>query len=673
MSEQAEDTASESAEVERLVGTLVAGRYQVEELIGSGGMGAVFRATHVQLRKVVALKVLHLQMTILDEVVARFEREAIAAARVEHENVAAATDFGKLDDGSFFLVLEYIDGRSLTSLVETGPLAAPRALVITRQIAQALGAAHALGIVHRDLKPDNVMLIDKAGQTDFVKVLDFGIAKVTLEDQQNAPALTQLGTVFGTPQYMSPEQARGEAVDLRADLYAVGIMLYEMLTGSAPFDTEDLVALLTAQMLEAPPALPPQVDPEVSALVFRLLEKDPASRVQSAEELAQWCEHLLLRLDPTMLPSGPLSASPLSPPASAATMPASAATMPASAATMPASAATMPASAGAAGGANIATSPTVLNAPASSIADATGTVSAHTAAPSSVYAGLSTLGSELKNSIDVGGTRIPLWGIALGIAGSFAVVLVVVLVVVFSGPSDEEVASTVVSAPGVQVAPVDRGVAKLLGPAAAGDATALAELEKREPLSRSGVEWLALGKGRVIAGRVEAGLSAYQSAVAANPSLAKDRELLRHVRSAVEKADTRNAALDLAASGLGADGADILFDVWSSTKKTTKTTEKAKALLYDKKTLGAASPALRVALDLRRAKACHQYKALLPRATNTGDSRSLRPLKALRTSRGCGFLGLKDCFPCVRSGTALKDAIAAAEARPAPTFSPSAK
>jgi serine/threonine-protein kinase len=169
----------EEPESEDLVGRTLVGRYKVDRLLGTGGMGAVYRAEHAQLRKAVAIKVLHREMTYLPEVVARFEREAVAAARIEHPNVAAATDFGRLDDGAFYLVLEYVEGRSLSKLIhERKALSTELALRITRQIADALAAAHAAGIVHRDLKPDNVMLVEKDGNPYWVKVLDFGIAKI---------------------------------------------------------------------------------------------------------------------------------------------------------------------------------------------------------------------------------------------------------------------------------------------------------------------------------------------------------------------------------------------------------------------------------------------------------------------------------------------------------------
>jgi eukaryotic-like serine/threonine-protein kinase len=266
-----------------LVGTTVAGRYRIEGLLGSGGMGAVYRAEHVHMRKTVALKVLHKEFVGVNEVVARFEREAIAAGRIEHPNVAPATDFGKLDDGSFYLVLEFVDGKSLRQLISDGPIGWERAVGIARQVVSALVAAHAAGIVHRDLKPDNVMLVTQPDGTERVKVLDFGIARVTLsEPQRDATHLTKVGAVMGTVAYMSPEQALGEEVDERTDLYALGVILHEMIAGRVPFDAETAAQILAKQITEAPPPLPPGTPAPLGALVGELLRKTAIERPPSA-------------------------------------------------------------------------------------------------------------------------------------------------------------------------------------------------------------------------------------------------------------------------------------------------------------------------------------------------------------------------------------------------------
>jgi serine/threonine-protein kinase len=280
---------------ESLVGGVLSGRYMIERLIGEGGMGAVYQAEHTHMRKRMAVKVLHAEMSRLPEVVARFEREAMAAAHIEHPNVAAATDFGKLEDGSFFLVLEYVEGKSLRDFMAEGPAEVPRVLHIARQIASALGRAHALGIVHRDLKPENVMLVKREDDPDFVKVLDFGIAKVPMGEvagESKGQVLTQLGMVYGTPEYMAPEQALGQPVDARADLYALGVIVFEMLTGSRPYDHSSKVTLLGMHVTAPIPKMRERaptanVPVAMDDLVTRLLAKDAAARFADARELIE--------------------------------------------------------------------------------------------------------------------------------------------------------------------------------------------------------------------------------------------------------------------------------------------------------------------------------------------------------------------------------------------------
>jgi serine/threonine protein kinase len=287
--------ASQRPGPKALIGITISDRYRIERLLGEGGMGAVYQAEHTLMRKRMAIKVLHPEMTRLPEVVARFEREAMAAAHIDHPHVVTATDFGKLEDGSFFLALEYVEGKSLRELIGQGRLELGRALHIARQIAAALGRAHQLKIVHRDLKPENVMLVVRDGDSDFVKVLDFGIAKVPMgEFGENGsgspghPILTQAGMVYGTPEYMAPEQALGQPVDSRADLYALGCIMYEMLTGLRPFDAESKVALLGMQVTAPVPPMATKapdasIPPEVEALVKQLLAKEASERVADAK------------------------------------------------------------------------------------------------------------------------------------------------------------------------------------------------------------------------------------------------------------------------------------------------------------------------------------------------------------------------------------------------------
>ena len=273
-------------------GTVVAKRYRVDGFLGEGAMGAVYRVEDVKTHEPRALKVLHASMSSQREAVARFEREAIAAGKIAHRNVAAATDFGRLPDGSFFLVLEFVAGRSLRAELDDGALEPRRAIRIMQGVVAGVAAAHAKGIVHSDLKPENIMLVNQDGDPDGVKVLDFGIAKVSdvcsAGHGNVARTLTKAGTVIGTPDYMSPEQALGRAVDERSDLYSLGVVLYELLTGSAPF-RGGAATLLRQQVMEAPPPLPVDViedgDPLLAEMLRKLLAKKPDERFQTAAEL----------------------------------------------------------------------------------------------------------------------------------------------------------------------------------------------------------------------------------------------------------------------------------------------------------------------------------------------------------------------------------------------------
>ncbi len=204
------------------IGTVVGERYRIVSRIGVGGMGAVYRAEHTMMRRDLAIKVLLPELSGKEEFARRFEREAESASRLAHPNIITVTDFGRTAEGSLFLAMEFLAGTSLSAAIAGGPMTLERALAIERQILRGLDHAHAAGVVHRDLKPENIMLVERDGQRDVVKILDFGIAKVT-EPQSGGQALTQAGVIFGTPEYLSPEQALGEAVDARADIYAAGV------------------------------------------------------------------------------------------------------------------------------------------------------------------------------------------------------------------------------------------------------------------------------------------------------------------------------------------------------------------------------------------------------------------------------------------------------------------
>ncbi|MCA9524186.1 MAG: protein kinase, partial [Myxococcales bacterium] len=266
------------------VGAQFAKKFRIRKLLGRGGFGAVYKAHQEDMDRLVALKVMKRQLIEDAASVKRFLREVRTSSKLKHPNTVKIFEFGTAEAGQLFFTMEYIDGLPLSQLIKAqGPVDEWRARRIAIQILKSLSEAHSLGMVHRDLKPDNVMIANIFGETDFVKVLDFGIVKIVGEQDG---ALTHTGQYFGTPKYMSPEQARGEAVDHRADLYALGVILYEMLSGRLPFEASSSMKLILAHAQEPPPPLPAELalSAETEALVMRLLAKDPAQRFQSSEE-----------------------------------------------------------------------------------------------------------------------------------------------------------------------------------------------------------------------------------------------------------------------------------------------------------------------------------------------------------------------------------------------------
>jgi tRNA A-37 threonylcarbamoyl transferase component Bud32 len=287
-------------------GETIAERYRVIGEIGSGGMGAVFRVEHTMMAKEMAMKLLRPELSGINEVAERFEREAKSAARLDHHHIVRVTDFGRTDDGALFLVMELLEGQPLTELLkERGKLEPNEAIRLVDQILEALEHAHGHAVIHRDLKPDNVMVVEKDGQR-VVKLLDFGLAKITETKLEEGRQLTTAGTVFGTPRYMSPEQASGEPTDQRADLYSVGVMLYELVSGKPPFAGASTVDVLRMHLTAPPPSLEvegcdrSQLE-SLDAVIQKAMAKHPKDRFPDAASFREALLACLAETDPAVV------------------------------------------------------------------------------------------------------------------------------------------------------------------------------------------------------------------------------------------------------------------------------------------------------------------------------------------------------------------------------------
>ena len=312
-----------------LLGTLVGERYRIIERIGAGGMATVYRGEHELLHKSVAVKLLLPELIGEGDMAARFEREAIAAARLDHPNVVSITDFGRTPDGRMFLVMEFLEGTPLDELIEDNiKLGWERGVDIMRQVLRGLAHAHDVGIVHRDLKPSNVMVTSHPGGREVAKIIDFGIAKIVGGTAVGPHIETQAGIVFGTADFLAPERLLGKGdSDPRSDLYAVGVILYEALTGERPFHDADPYIVVKRAIVEKPrppSALAPNIPPQLDAAVLRALAKEPDDRYASAREMLAALDPLAKRIStPSGVAVRPLPEPSFPPVASLSTTPSS--------------------------------------------------------------------------------------------------------------------------------------------------------------------------------------------------------------------------------------------------------------------------------------------------------------------------------------------------------------
>ena len=272
---------------------LLNGQFQILQKIGSGGMGSVYKAIQPAMNRMVAVKILHPKLTNRKDLVSRFRREARAMSHLTHPNTVKVYLYGDLDDGSLYIVMEYLDGKNLNQAVrKEGPMPPERAIPVLIQVCGALQEAHLQGIVHRDLKPENIFLSTNGGLKDFPKVLDFGLAKVTEREMRpGSIILTQEGMVFGTPEFMSPEQAQGKSLTPGSDIYSLAVILYEVLTGKLPFDAKNPMEFIQLHVTTKPKPINERVPgktfpPLLWTVLSKALEKKSEDRYQSAAEFA---------------------------------------------------------------------------------------------------------------------------------------------------------------------------------------------------------------------------------------------------------------------------------------------------------------------------------------------------------------------------------------------------
>ncbi len=566
--------------VDPLIGAVVGERYRIVSRIGVGGMGAVYRAEHTMMRRDLAIKVLLSELGGREEFARRFEREAESASRLTHPNIITVTDFGRTPDGALFLAMEFLAGDQLTSLINEGPLPRERALAIVRQILRALDHAHAAGVVHRDLKPDNIMLVERDGQRDVVKILDFGIAKVT-EPASGQEALTQAGVIFGTPEYLSPEQALGESVDARADLYAAGVILYEMLAGRRPFESDDKVKIISMHLSHSPPRIR-DVNPTVDVpfaleqVVLQALEKHRENRFASATAFLQALEDSEAAAEPAL----PMEMGP--------------------------------------------TVPRITLDPGSLGAGAEGTpppVAAprrlvRAAAVLVALGGLAAVGVVAVRGL----SHRPFFADRDGHRGRGAASLT-------ANPSEPAPAAPALASQ----------LKKVEAMLEAGN-TASARLTLEEQLAQrpqdARVHYM-LGRVAFSDNRHGDGLASYRQAITLDAGFRGDPVLLAHVDTALAEPRYAQAALDLIIDKIGAPAADLLEKVANEGSDLARRRRAATALHE----MGKDDRVDRVSLlmlELKKAPSCEERKDLVEQLRVAGDPRALPALKALRP-RGNGI------------------------------------
>jgi len=653
--------------------TVIAERYRVVKLLGEGATGTVYATEHVLLHKRIALKILHPELTDTPEGVARFEREAMATSRIEHPNVAAAMDFGKLADGSMYLALEYVEGTSLRDEIKKGPLALERSLYIARQIASAIAAAQALDIVHRDMKPENVMLVTKGSDTDFVKVLDFGIAHVPVDETTlgGAQVLTKVGAVFGTAEYMPPEQGIGQKVDTRADLYALGVILFEMVSGVRPYAVREDLGILAQQLTLAVPTFAERASgveapASLQRLINRLLAKRPQERIATAEDVVRAIDGII---------AGDAQGS-AAPPASAAAeepLPAFALQT-----QLPGVLTAPTASSDSAEAVNVAP-PTpampLARGDAEAIASqlARNLSQAPKAVAISLVKGFALMWERITRVVDARRRALPepvrTWMIRVS-AGTLVMVLMGVMLAIIaaigfanhrSSTSQAEAAASASARVAAQVARANASAAASVSlPILDADSKSTTESDSKDPNAM-----LDQAQRKLKEGKEAEAVNTVAHVLGKHPDRRNDNRVanvLFATASSTAKG-VSNTTFSLLEGTMAAPGAEIVYQLAADRSVPTFVHARAQKWMRTPQFDRAASDALRIAAKLRVASTCDAKHALLPTTGKVGGAAALAVLYELRSESGCGLSGKSDCYPCMRNDTQLSDAIKDIEAR----------
>ncbi len=641
-------------------GTVLAERYQIQEVLGEGSMGTVYAAEHLQLKKKLAVKVLHQELTSVKSLAIRFEREAMATAKIDHPNVAAAVDFGRIADGSMYLALEFVEGRSLRSEIAKGEFPLARALHVAKQIASLLAAAQPLGIVHRDLKPENVMLVQRSEDPDFVKVLDFGIARMIEPvdgEAASTPALTKLGAVFGTPEYMAPEQALGQRVDTRADLYSLGVMLFEMIAGVRPYISLGGQSGILAQQITEPRPSFTDVAPKVKVpeaverVVNRLLAKGVAERYQRASDVVSILDSLIIGTG-SVGPSGSLVPTQKEP------LPAFELTT-----KVPGLAdSEVDKSSAQEGRRSFSVRPTFDRMLATIRAShpSQGALARSTSLARSMGAALRERLVRRFGPTLSGIPRLAILTFLVGLSFGLAVAIVVWVFAV-TRPSGVGEAGRVASASaGIPPSSVGSVAVPVVGPQNSVVEEVLPVENPKDPDVMLGLMQSKLGAGRDVES-----VGLVVKVLSKHPDRRSDERIAEALYK-IANSNTKEAsdtAFALLEGTMATKGADILYQLWLDKALREHTRRRAEKWLRSEPFARTASNALVIATRLRMAESCEKKFELLGLAAKGGSASALAYLRELDSDKGCGIDGKSDCFPCLHKDGRLKDAIVQLESR----------